>query len=208
MRKSYILFLFVILTVLITAGCQGNSVRQAQNAKNNPVATITMASGEQIKVELYPNVAPNTVKNFISLANKGFYNGLTFHRVIPGFMIQGGDPNGNGTGGPGYSIKGEFIMNGFNNPLAHERGVISMANTISDYNSAGSQFFIVVLADKSLNENYAAFGKVISGMSVVDSIANTPRDKRTDKPLQDQVISSISVDTFGVVFDEPEKVQK
>ncbi len=183
-------------------------LKQAQNAKNNPVATITMASGEQIKVELYPNVAPNTVKNFISLANKGFYNGLTFHRVIPGFMIQGGDPNGNGTGGPGYSIKGEFIMNGFNNPLAHERGVISMANTVSDYDSAGSQFFIVVLADKTLNENYAAFGKVISGMGVVDSIANTPRDKKTDKPLQDQVMTSVTVDTFGVVFDAPEIIQK
>jgi len=170
-------------------------------SKKNPVVTITMANGEQIKVELYPEVAPNTVKSFISLVKKGFYNGLIFHRVIPEFMIQGGDPSSNGTGGPGYSIKGEFTNNGFVNDLKHERGVISMGRT-SEPNSAGSQFFIVVKTAPNLDKEYAAFGKVTSGMETVDKIVNSPRDKQ-DKPTQNQVMKSVTVDTLGVNYDEP-----
>ncbi|MHB1652939.1 MAG: peptidylprolyl isomerase [Desulfitobacteriaceae bacterium] len=165
-----------------------------------------MASGDQIKVELYPNVAPNTVKNFIALVQKGFYNGLIFHRVIPGFMIQGGDPKGDGSGGPGYSIKGEFKNNGFTNNLKHEQGVISMARA-KDPNSAGSQFFIMVAAAPSLDGDYAAFGKVTSGMDAVDKIVNSPRDK-SDKPLQNQVMKSVTVDTLGVTYDQPEVIKK
>lgn len=201
-----------------TAQTPGNSqstnkdTTQAQNnaptptVKSNPIVTITMASGDLIKLELYPDVAPNTVKSFISLVNKGFYNGLIFHRVIPGFMIQGGDPNGNGTGGPGYSIKGEFTSNGFVNNLKHERGVLSMGRT-PDPNSAGSQFFIMVATVSSLDKNYAAFGKVISGMDAVDKIVNSPREKN-DKPIQSQVMKSVAVDTFGVTFGEPEVLKR
>jgi peptidyl-prolyl cis-trans isomerase B (cyclophilin B) len=178
----------------------------AQSNTKNPIVTITMASGEEIKVELYPSVAPNTVKNFISLVQKGFYNGTTFHRVIPNFMIQGGDPKGDGSGGPGYSIKGEFAKNGFNNTLKHERGVISMARTNAP-DSAGSQFFIMVAAATSLDNNYAAFGKVTSGMETVDKIVNTQRDK-ADKPLQSQVMKTVTVDTFGVSYGEPEVIKK
>ena len=187
-----------------TTQAQNNA--PAPTVKSNPIVTITMASGDQIKLELYPDVAPNTVKSFISLVNRGFYNGLIFHRVIPGFMIQGGDPNGNGTGGPGYSIKGEFTNNGFVNNLKHERGVLSMGRT-SDPNSAGSQFFIMVANVSSLDKQYAAFGKVISGMDAVDKIVNSPRDK-ADKPLQSQVMKSVAVDTLGVTFGEPEVIKK
>ncbi len=177
--------------------------------KDNPIVTITMESGEQIKVELYPNVAPNTVKSFIALVQKGYYNGLIFHRVIPGFMIQGGDPNGNGTGGPGYSIKGEFMNNGFANDLKHERGVISMGRTSQSMDSAGSQFFIVVKASTFLDKDYAAFGKVISGMEAVDKIVNTPSgEKGKDKPNQDQIMKSVTVDTMGVTYAEPEVIKK
>ncbi|MFZ3132022.1 MAG: peptidylprolyl isomerase [Desulfosporosinus sp.] len=166
-----------------------------------------MANEEQIKVELYPDVAPNTVKSFISLVEKGFYNGLIFHRVIPGFMIQGGDPNGNGSGGPGYSIKGEFKNNGYVNNLKHERGVISMARTQQSNDSAGSQFFIMVGTAPTLDKDYAAFGKVISGMDAVDKIVNTPRDK-ADKPLKNQVMKSVTVDTVGEKYAEPEVIKK
>lgn len=176
-----------------------------QSDAKNPIVTITMASGEEIKVELYPQIAPNTVKNYISLVKKGFYNGTTFHRVIPGFMIQGGDPEGNGSGGPGYNIKGEFTSNGFKNDLKHERGIISMARTrVPD--SAGSQFFIMVAAAPSLDGDYAAFGKVISGMEVVDKIVNTPRGGE-DKPLQNQVMKSVTVDTRGISYAEPEVIK-
>ncbi|WP_459929319.1 peptidylprolyl isomerase [Desulfosporosinus burensis] len=168
-----------------------------------------MESGEQIKVELYPNVAPNTVKSFISLAKKGFYNGLIFHRVIPGFMIQGGDPNGTGTGGPGYSIKGEFTNNGFENNLKHERGVISMGRTPQSKDSAGSQFFIMAATYPSLDKEYASFGKVISGMETVDKIVNTPSgEKAKDKPNQEQIMKSVTVDTLGVNYGEPEVIKK
>lgn len=169
----------------------------------NPIVTITMANGKQIKIELYPSVAPNTVNNFISLVNKGFYNGLCFHRVIKGFMIQGGCPKGNGTGGPGYSIKGEFKQNGFANDLAHQRGVISMARAMSP-DSAGSQFFIMHEDAPHLDGAYAAFGKVIEGMNVVDEIADEYTDY-SDRPYSAQVMKSVTVDTFGESYPDPVK---
>lgn len=169
----------------------------------NPIVTITMANGKKIKVELYPDVAPNTVNNFISLVNKGFYNGLKFHRVIRGFMIQGGCPKGNGTGGPGYGIKGEFKQNGFDNKLAHERGVISMARAMNP-DSAGSQFFIMHADAPHLDGAYAAFGKVVEGMDVVDEIADEYTDF-SDRPYEDQVMKSVTVDTFGETYPDPEK---
>lgn len=169
---------------------------------NNPIVTFEMKDGDKFYVELYPEVAPNTVNNFISLINKGFYNGLCFHRVIEGFMIQGGDPKGNGTGGPGYTIRGEFTKNGFKNNLKHKRGVISMARSMMP-NSAGSQFFIMHADAPHLDGQYAAFGQVIDGMDVVDKIAEVNVDYN-DKPLRDQVIKSVTVDTNGVEYDEPD----
>ena len=169
----------------------------------NPIITIEMESGDIMKLELYPDVAPNTVKNFISLANKGYYNGLIFHRVIEGFMIQGGCPEGTGTGGPGYSIKGEFSQNGFKNDLKHEAGVISMARSMMP-NSAGSQFFIMHKDAPHLDGAYAAFGKITEGMDVVNKIATVPTNFN-DKPLEPQQIKSITVDTLRETYDEPEK---
>jgi peptidyl-prolyl cis-trans isomerase B (cyclophilin B) len=170
----------------------------------NPVATIEMENGSSIKVELYPHIAPNTVNNFISLANKGFYNGLIFHRVIPGFMIQGGCPEGSGIGGPGYTIRGEFTQNGHVNNLKHQRGVISMARTARP-NSAGSQFFIMVENSPHLDGQYASFGAVIEGMEEVDNIVNAKRDYN-DKPFEEQKIKSITVETFGQEYKEVEKM--
>ena len=170
----------------------------------NPIVTITMENGAVMTAELYPDKAPNTVANFISLANKGFYDGLIFHRVIPGFMIQGGCPDGTGMGGPGYSIKGEFTGNGFQNNLVHDRGVLSMARTMAP-DSAGSQFFVMVEKAPHLDGQYAAFGKVIEGMEVADAIVNTKRDWN-DKPRQPQRMKKVTVDTFGVDYPEPEKV--
>ncbi len=169
----------------------------------NPIVTIEMEDGGTIKAELYPEIAPNTVNNFVSLINKGFYDGVIFHRVIPGFMIQGGDPKGMGTGGPGYSIKGEFTRNGFKNDLKHERGVLSMARAMAP-NSAGSQFFIMHKNSPHLDGQYASFGKVLEGMEVVDAIANTRRGPN-DKPLTPQVMKKVTVETFGVEYPEPEK---
>ena len=170
----------------------------------NPIATIEMEDGKVIKAELYPDIAPISVANFISLAGKGFYNGLIFHRVIKDFMIQGGCPKGNGTGGPGYCIKGEFSANGVANPLKHERGVLSMARTnVPD--SAGSQFFIVHADSPHLDGQYAAFGKVVEGMDVVDEIASVRVDYN-DKPRKPQVMKSVTVETFGVDYGEPQKV--
>ena len=168
----------------------------------NPIVTITMENGGVIKAELYPEIAPNTVNNFIDLINRGFYDGLIFHRVIPGFMIQGGDPEGNGMGGPGYSIKGEFSRNGFKNELKHTKGVLSMARTM-DPNSAGSQFFIMVADAPHLDGQYASFGKVIEGMEVADEIVNAKTDY-SDRPYEDQVIKSMTVETFGETYSEPE----
>ena len=169
----------------------------------NPIVTITMESGDVIKVELYPEIAPNTVNNFISLVKKGFYNGLTFHRVIRGFMIQGGCPLGTGTGNPGYSIKGEFRANGVSNMLRHEAGVISMARSMMP-DSAGSQFFIMHETSPHLDGQYAAFGKVTEGMDVVNKIAETATDY-SDRPLAPQVMKKVTVDTMGVDYPEPEK---
>lgn len=170
----------------------------------NPMVTITMENGNTIKAELFPEIAPNTVNNFISLIEKDFYNGLIFHRVIPGFMIQGGCPQGVGTGNPGYSIRGEFKANGIANNLIHERGVLSMARS-SHPDSAGSQFFIMVADAPHLDGQYAAFGKVIDGLDEVDRIVGSKRDFR-DKPQEDQRIKEVTVDTFGVNYNEPEKV--
>ena len=171
--------------------------------QKNPIVTITMENGGQIKIELYPDIAPNTVRNFVSLVQSGFYNGRIFHRVIPGFMIQGGCPQGTGTGNPGYSIKGEFTGNGFENNLKHERGVISMARSMNP-DSAGSQFFIMVADSSHLDKQYAGFGKVIEGIEEADKIVAAKRD-RSDKPLEEQKMKEVTVDTFGVEYGEVEK---
>ena len=169
----------------------------------NPVVTITMDNGDVIKAELYPEIAPNTVNNFISLVKKGFYDGLIFHRVINGFMIQGGCPDGTGMGGPGYSIKGEFAQNGVKNELKHTEGVLSMARAMHP-DSAGSQFFIMHKNAPHLDGAYAAFGKVTEGLEVVDKIASVNTDY-SDKPLQPQRMATVTVETFGVEYPEPEK---
>lgn len=172
--------------------------------EKNPVVTITMENGNTIKVELYSHIAPNTVRNFISLIEEKFYDGLIFHRVIPGFMIQGGCPQGIGIGNPGYSIKGEFSNNGFTNNLKHERGVISMARS-SNPNSAGSQFFIMVKNSSHLDGEYASFGRVIEGMDEVDRIVNVKTNAQ-DKPQEDQRMKSVTIDTFGEEYGEVEKM--
>lgn len=175
----------------------------SQNTQN-PIVTFTMENGDTIKAELYPDIAPVSVNNFISLINAKFYDGLIFHRVIKGFMIQGGDPEGTGMGGPGYSIRGEFKQNGFDNNLKHTEGVLSMARSMHP-DSAGSQFFIMHKTSPHLDGAYAAFGKVIEGMEVVNQIAETATDYE-DRPLEDQVMRTVTVDTFGVDYPEPEKL--
>ncbi len=220
-KKQISLFLVTIMACLVVlAGC-GNTAKNNTNDENNtastsesnkentsenknlPKATITVDGYGGIEAELYPEIAPNTVNNFIYLANKNFYNNLKFHRVIKGFMIQGGDPKGDGTGGPGYSIEGEFTSNGFANSLKHTKGVLSMART-SDPNSAGSQFFIMSGDAPNLDGQYAAFGKVISGLDVVDKIQNVETNS-ADAPKKDVVITSITVDTKGVQYSEPKR---
>jgi peptidyl-prolyl cis-trans isomerase B (cyclophilin B) len=216
--KVLYLILATIVAAIILTGC-GTQAENGQKSENdakqdgektdystsvteNPIVTITMENDEKIVLELDPAVAPNTVANFISLVEDGFYDGLIFHRVIPDFMIQGGDPEGNGSGGPGYSIEGEFTDNGFENNLKHDRGVISMART-NDPNSAGSQFFIMVKENSQLDEQYAAFGKVIEGMETVDAIVSAERD-RADKPLKDQKMKTVKVDTKGFDYPDPQ----
>lgn len=203
----------IVLAILIALSLNGNKeVDMAKkidklNITENPIATIEMNDGGKIVIELYPKIAPNTVCNFIELANSGFYDGLIFHRCIADFMIQGGDPEGTGLGGPGYTIKGEFSKNGFENNLSHERGVISMARKSMPLDSAGSQFFIMVsdTYTSSLDGQYAAFGKVIEGMEVVDAIVANKTDAN-DKPIVDQIIKSIRVDTKGIEYPEAEKI--
>jgi len=170
----------------------------------NPLVTFEMENGSKMVAELYPDKAPNTVNNFIALVKAGFYDGLIFHRVIPGFMIQGGDPQGTGMGGPGYQIAGEFSSNGFKNDLAHDRGVLSMARA-SDPNSAGSQFFVMVAKAPHLDGQYAAFGKVIEGMETADAIVMTPRNVFTDRPNKEQKMKKVTVETFGVDYPAPKK---
>lgn len=188
-----------------SAGATNTRSSTSESEARNPVVTIVMESGAEIRIELYPDVAPNTVRNFISLVRSGFYDGTIFHRVVPGFVIQGGDPTGTGRGGPGYAIRGEFTANGFRNDLKHERGVVSMART-QDPNSAGSQFFIMVAAAPHLDGQYAAFGRVISGMEEVDRIVRVPRGPG-DRPLIEQRMVRVTVDTHGVEYPEPEKIQ-
>ena len=225
-KKKYFIILMLLFTILFSScGSKDSSSSKDSNNKSkndsskttsddkstqNPVVTIEMEDGANIKIELYPKVAPNTVNNFISLVQNGFYNGLIFHRVIPGFMIQGGSSQDNGIGGPGYTIKGEFTENGFKNDLKHTRGVISMARTVEP-NSAGSQFFIMVNDYPSLDGKYAAFGKVTDGMTEVDKIVNTPTDNSEKsssgvpiggKPLTNQKIKNVTVNTFGIKYSD------
>lgn len=217
--KIIITVMFVIPVLLIGCGNSSNTTENSksksisnENEENNitestenlPLATIDIEGFGTIQAELYPEIAPNTVNNFIYLANSGFYDNLIFHRVIKDFMIQGGDPNGNGTGGPGYAIEGEFTSNGVANSLKHTEGVLSMARA-QDPNSAGSQFFIMTGTASHLDGDYAAFGKVVSGMDVVDKIQNV-KTGSNDKPKEDVVIKSIKVDTKGVEYPEPEKI--
>lgn len=199
MKKLIRILAFVIIVAL------GSGILTACS-KKNPVVILSIKDKGDIKIELYPKKAPNTVKNFIYLVQNGFYDGLTFHRVIPGFVIQGGDPNGDGTGGPGYQIQGEFSNNGFKkNDLKHIRGMVSMARA-QHYDSAGSQFFIVLEDQPALDGDYAVFGKVIEGMDVVDAIAAVETDTN-DKPKEDQIIEKASVELFGKKYGEPEKVE-
>lgn len=200
--RNSITLLALALLMFTAAGC-GSKTNETSDNVNNPIATITMDNDKVIKVELYPSVAPNTVNNFISLANSGFYDGLIFHRVIKDFMIQGGDPLGNGTGGPNYEIPGEFTANGFANDLKHTEGVISMARS-QNYNSGGSQFFIMCVSYPSLDGQYAAFGKVTEGIDVVHEIENI-QVNYDDKPIIIQKIKSIKVETFGVEYPNPKK---
>ncbi|MFS0870732.1 peptidylprolyl isomerase [Paenibacillus xylanilyticus] len=209
-KKTTAASLIMALLLIVISGCGRPSSGAAEPVPAppegpNPVATIEMQDGQKIVIELYPEIAPNTVYNFISLANQGFYDGLIFHRVIPGFMIQGGDPNGNGSGGPGYAIKGEFTSNGHKNHLNHTRGVISMARQSDNLDSAGSQFFIMLAEADYLDNAYATFGKVTEGMDVVDGIA-AQEIGQEDKPVTDQVMKKVTVDTHGLEYPEPVKM--
>ncbi|MGV8981751.1 peptidylprolyl isomerase [Clostridium sp.] len=223
-RLKKVMALFTAFLVIFAVGCSNKDKTKVEsNSKvaekvepskeiktektandKNPIVTIEMDDGSIIEVELYPEIAPNTVRNFVSLVQSGFYNGLIFHRVMPGFMIQGGDPQGTGSGGPGYSIAGEFSNNEFENSLKHERGIISMARS-EDRNSAGSQFFIMVNAASSLDGDYASFGKVIKGMETADKIVSVKTQGTT--PITDQKMKKVTVDTFGVKYGEVEKVK-
>lgn len=207
--RNFAILLLIAAVFLIVAGCGSKKSDDKPfdpAGKNDPIVTIEMDSGDKIVIELYPKVAPNTVNNFISLINQGFYDGTIFHRVIPGFMIQGGDPEGTGMGGPGYSIKGEFSANNFDNQLLHTRGVLSMARSSASNDTAGSQFFIMVAESyPSLDGLYAAFGKVVSGMETVDQIVSLPTGEN-DRPNAPPVMKKVTVDTKGVTYPEPEKV--
>ena len=212
--KALAIIISAVMALCMFSGCSEGGSKDDYSNTPYPIATIVVKDYGTMVAELYPAIAPETVKNFISLANSGFYNGLTFHRVIANFMIQGGDPKGNGSGGPGYTIKGEFTANGFENNLKHERGVLSMARRSNPYvnpdplmDSAGSQFFIMHVDYPSLNGNYASFGKVINGLEVIDKIAAVETNPSNNKPLKDVVIESITVDTKGVEYGEPVKLK-
>lgn len=215
MKKVFSLVLVIFLLVLGACGTKDDSATTSDETQTTatpkedlPIVTIELSDGSTMKLELYPDIAPNTVNNFISLINKGYYDGLIFHRIIPGFMVQGGDPAGDGTGGPGYTIDGEFKSNGYNNNLKHEFGVLSMARqgqsseTNMGYNTAGSQFFIMTASTPSLDGDYAAFGKLIEGSATLNKIGNVATDDN-DKPLEDVVIKKMTVDTKGITYPEP-----
>lgn len=205
-KKYYVIFIASLL--IIVAGCNSGGTGDLPKFEKTdavPIVTMMMENGGEVEIELYPNVAPNTVNNFIYLIQDGFYDGLIFHRIIPEFMIQGGDPEGTGLGGPGYSIVGEFANNGYENDLVHERGVLSMART-QDVDSAGSQFFIMVDNAPHLDGEYAAFGKVVEGMDVVDEIVGAERNSH-DQPLEKQVIESMTVELNGYEYEEPVKIE-
>lgn len=217
-NKKWLLIILSLALMLLIGGC-ANSSNKGNNqvsegpttdpnliieGQKNPIVTIEMENGKKIQMELYPKIAPNTVNNFISLIQSGFYNGVIFHRIVPDFVIQGGDPTGTGAYGPGYTIKGEFTANGFDNPLKHTRGVVSMARTMEP-DTAGSQFFIVLADAENLDGEYAAFGKVISGMDEVDRIAAV--ETRNEKPIEEQRMKKVTVDTFGVNYPEPEVIE-
>ena len=204
-KKGFLASLLALTLTLVGCSSNTNNVDEVRTPpKELPVATIEFKDFGTVEVELYPHIAPNTVNNFISLANNGFYDGLTFHRIIKDFMIQGGDPDGTGMGGPGYSIKGEFTSNNFENDLAHTEGVISMARSQNN-DSAGSQFFIVTKDSPHLDGQYASFGKVISGMDIIHEIENVDTDA-DDKPIKSVIIESIKVDTKGIEYEKPDKM--
>ena len=204
-KKGFLASILAGALALVGCSSNNNNVDEVRTPpKELPVATIEFKDFGSVDIELYPHIAPNTVNNFISLANSGFYDGLTFHRIIKDFMIQGGDPDGTGMGGPGYSIKGEFTNNKFENDLAHTEGVISMARSQSK-NSAGSQFFIVTKDAPHLDGQYASFGKVINGMDIIHEIENVETDGN-DKPIKNVIIESVKVDTKGVDYKEPDKM--
>lgn len=221
---KFISMLILILGISFLAACNDEQPNETEHKKTKtsketdktsaykgeneeaPIVTMTMEDGSEVIIELYPQLAPNTVNNFISLVQDGFYDGLIYHRVIPGFMIQGGDPEGTGAGGPGYSIKGEFNSNDFNNELEHERGVLSMARSQSP-DSAGSQFFIMHEDSSHLNGDYAGFGQVIEGMDVIDDIVEVPTDEQ-ERPKEEQKIKSMTVELDGYEFTEPEKIDE
>ena len=204
-KKGFLASILAGALALVGCSSNNNNVDEVRTPpKELPVATIEFKDFGSVDIELYPHIAPNTVNNFISLANSGFYDGLTFHRIIKDFMIQGGDPDGTGMGGPGYSIKGEFNNNKFENDLAHTEGVISMARSQSK-NSAGSQFFIVTKDAPHLDGQYASFGKVINGMDIIHEIENVETDGN-DKPIKNVIIESVKVDTKGIDYKEPDKM--
>jgi len=198
--KRNIFSLILVIIIIIITGCGGGGKTKMEK---NPIVTIEMENGDIMKAELYPQIAPNTVNNFISLINKGFYDGVIFHRVIPGFMIQGGDPNGTGMGGPGYGIKGEFTSNGHANDLKHTKGVLSMARSQSK-DSGGSQFFIMVADSPHLDGQYAGFGKITEGIENADKIVSTKTGSQ-DRPVAEQKMKKVTVETFGVKYPEPDK---
>jgi peptidyl-prolyl cis-trans isomerase B (cyclophilin B) len=206
--KLTLMLMLIAVIAAVTAGCGGGdaSNEDSVSGQKNPIVTMEMEDGGVVKLELYPAIAPNTVANFISLTNQGFYDGLIFHRVIPGFMIQGGDPEGTGMGGPDYAIQGEFANNGINNALKHTRGVISMARSMSK-DSAGSQFFIMVADATHLDGDYAAFGRVTEGLETVDKIVGVETGAQ-DRPTVNQTIKKMTVDTIGIEYGEPKKINE
>lgn len=207
MKRRNIVILFILVLILILpTGCSLIREKKIENPDTNPIATLNIKDWGKVKIELNPEEAPNTVASFIELANSGFYDGLIFHRIIEGFMIQGGDPSGDGTGGPGYRIKGEMPNNKFDNKLLHEKGVISMARSPISFDTAGSQFFITVDDQPGLDGEYAVFGKVVDGMDVVMDISKVTTD-RNDRPLDDVIIKSIKVDTYGHEYPEAKKIK-